>query len=277
MNTLMYITPWLMRMFTNFDDWNLVLYTFDYSLRHGIAGMFRLALSIMTLVRERLLEAPEISRVLPCLLYLPPDLVTREALEVALLGISVTREHIEQIELDLKLKRRETRTSRIEEKTPKTEEDQGAGLFDRLMTPVRRHFGFTVTSTRPTASASTPARPSASRAPNSISKTTATDLVPQSPRHMSPGGVASFVEFSTPTPMRQKRRAVEGDEPGLTLTTATIPKKPRSDGTPLTTTGTKRPVITMVSPPGTEMEEREPVATPTWRSGPLNFDYPNDD
>jgi hypothetical protein len=31
----MYITPWFMRMFTCFDDWDLVIYTFDFVVANG--------------------------------------------------------------------------------------------------------------------------------------------------------------------------------------------------------------------------------------------------
>lgn len=270
MNTLMYITPWFMRMFTNFDDWGLALYTFDFSIRHGVAGMFRLALSIIALLRDRLLEAPDISRVLPCLLYLPMDLINQESLEATLPGVQVTREQIEQIELDLKLRRREAKHSSSSTRTdpeysstskekPLNQEEAG-GIFDRLMTPVRRHFGWGVsTPSRPAAPATTPV----SAAPGHPSTAS---------RHLSPGGRASFVEFSTPTPMRQKRKLEGSEEPVSTSSTAkptpTAAKKLKGVETPSTNnTATAKRTVPVMSP-GTEMEEREGA----WHGAALTFD-----
>lgn len=52
MDPLMYITPWFMRMFTSFDDWDLVLFTFGHTISHGskISSGFFLFIKVLFLI-----------------------------------------------------------------------------------------------------------------------------------------------------------------------------------------------------------------------------------
>ena len=284
----MYITPWFMRMFSHFDDWNLALFAFDFVIEHGewsssllpffssiswfciflgIVGMFRLSLSIMDLIKGRLLQAPDLSKILPCLLYLPKDVVTQAALEATLPAIQISREKVDQIELDLKLKHRDAKRPRPaaltdsiqrEKRTKITEEEaQPVGLYDRLMTPVRKHFGLPRVPTI-TQLPEEPFPPKTE--PQSTSKLA-----------LSPTSVAAFVEFSTPTPIRQKRRApVEEPE-------SASKSKKKTD-----TMATTVPAVaaagmvrrTLEDSPGTEMEEKEPSRSALHlRSRVLAFEF----
>lgn len=229
--------------------------------------MFSLALSFMDILKERLLQAQDLSQILPCLLYLPKEQVNKAAIQATLPSIVVARDTIEKIELDLKLKNRKRQRTTTAElpsegqalkktKLNKPEEQQTtAGLFDRLMTPVRKHLGIIQ---RPSASSSTPTRnlPHSSSAVKRIS-----------PRNLSPTTAVSFNEFSTPTPLRQrpsKAPAVQ-EQPNSSV------KKQKKDKDQTQTPGPTQRKQQEESPPATEMEEKAPIDCDL-RAQTLSFD-----
>ncbi|XP_061420625.1 uncharacterized protein LOC133350352 isoform X2 [Lethenteron reissneri] len=70
---LMFITPWFLTLFTSLPCWDTVLAVWDLIMLDGLNVMFRLGLSILQLLEERLLEMADVSQILPALLRVPAD------------------------------------------------------------------------------------------------------------------------------------------------------------------------------------------------------------
>ncbi|ORX68535.1 TBC-domain-containing protein, partial [Linderina pennispora] len=97
-DALMYATPWFMTIFTLSLPWQSALRVWDWFLYRGPKALFRIALAIMDLASDYLLDAcPTITEQLGFLLHIPPSLVDADALISAAINVKVSERHIERL------------------------------------------------------------------------------------------------------------------------------------------------------------------------------------
>ncbi|CAN0427367.1 unnamed protein product [Lampetra planeri] len=95
---LMFITPWFLTLFTSLPCWDTVLAVWDLIMLDGLNVMFRLGLSILQLLEERLLEMADVSQILPALLRVPADVSRYDVLVPALWGSEVHKWEIDTLQ-----------------------------------------------------------------------------------------------------------------------------------------------------------------------------------
>ena len=76
-DSLLYITPWFMALFTSLPCWDSVLTIWDLLLLDGISVIFQASLGILRTIYDELLSRTGISQILPILLRLPSERLKR--------------------------------------------------------------------------------------------------------------------------------------------------------------------------------------------------------
>ncbi|PVU89524.1 hypothetical protein BB561_005295 [Smittium simulii] len=103
--SLMYVTPWFMTVFTMSLPWESALRVWDWFIFRGTKILFRVALGIMDICSKELLtNCKTIDKQLGILLHLPDDWVTPEKLVAAANKIKLTTNQIER-KTDIVIKR----------------------------------------------------------------------------------------------------------------------------------------------------------------------------
>ncbi|XP_038053911.1 TBC1 domain family member 10B-like [Patiria miniata] len=149
LHLLTFVTPWFMCLYTSFPCWDTVLAIWDLLLLDGICTIFRVALAVLRLSQDELLQTTDLARILPRLLHPPPELVNAEHLLPVVWRTTVEKWEIDSLqaivaeESDDKPGRKRRRRidsdagkAEVVEKRPRngeTEEENETSVFRRVL------------------------------------------------------------------------------------------------------------------------------------------------
>ncbi|XP_033645463.1 uncharacterized protein LOC117304932 isoform X2 [Asterias rubens] len=98
LHLLTFVTPWFMCLYTSFPCWDTVLTIWDLILLDGISTIFRVALAVLRVSQDELLQTSDMSRILPKLLHPPPELVSAETLLPVIWKMTVDKWEIDALQ-----------------------------------------------------------------------------------------------------------------------------------------------------------------------------------
>ncbi|XP_062518798.1 carabin-like isoform X2 [Corticium candelabrum] len=86
---LMYVTQWFLSLFTSLPCWDTVLMIWDYFMVEGVTCVFRIALSLVQLLSDRLLATEDMSVAILLFKRFPHDICTRQVLATTMTSVTV--------------------------------------------------------------------------------------------------------------------------------------------------------------------------------------------
>eukprot|EP00126_Sphaerothecum_destruens_P007804 Sdes_comp19997_c0_seq1m12631 len=144
---LMYVTQWLMRLFTSLPRWDTVLYLWDILLTEGVESIFLISISIMAIAEKDLLELEGLGLIVSYLQNLPKEKFDCAEFKKTLMTIHIHKWELHAAANSLQAKHTDLVAEIPKEKQglalaqeptkPKTQQSKFKSFVESITTPIK--------------------------------------------------------------------------------------------------------------------------------------------